>query len=522
MKNNNVFKPRYKIAFQAKSKIWPYKNSRMRRFFNIRGRKLIRRGYFKRYVLVFNNMKWAIARRYVKPYLKRRYASRIRRYRTSFYTKQQLRHFYGKVKESYFRVFFRNNLISIARRNNSFFSMLERRLDMVVFRMRFLPTIFASNQMIQHYGINVNKTVERSPNAIVKLGDVISLPKAHWSAIYYNMFTRIFYKVYGKYILKCRMFKTLRKKVWWIKKAKRFKRKYISWVRKKSRFLRYFKNIRLKFEYFYQKMKMRLLQYNNFYKIKQLKKIFRHCEEFEKASVLKELNQKVYQENFSEEDFKMEVILNKFKEVFVKTIKKLTSWIKKKKILIYKWRWKKTYAYMLKNIALCLNVTSLLNYFWMRIRMEELRIYSRIVLKLIIAKKKNQKYEKIENENTLKILKILKDREIILKQKYVYVQKNLSKYYFYILKKKLKKFKANIGWRKHYLIYFLLRRKYKKENKKRVIRLKAYHWYIPKYIYFNFQTMSGMLIGSPVAKDIFYPFRCSLSKIYSFYKSRGY
>jgi hypothetical protein len=57
MKNKNVYKPRYKIAFQAKSKNFIYKNCRMRRFFNIRGRKIQRRGYFKRIVLVFNNMK---------------------------------------------------------------------------------------------------------------------------------------------------------------------------------------------------------------------------------------------------------------------------------------------------------------------------------------------------------------------------------------------------------------------------------------------------------------------------------
>ncbi len=81
----------------------------------------------------------------------------------------------------------------------------------------------------------------------------------------------------------------------------------------------------------------------------------------------------------------------------------------------------------------------------MRIRMEELRIYSRILLKLIITNKKNQKQGKYEIQNSLNFLKVLKDRESLLKQKYVYVQKNLSKYYFYILKKKLQKFKANIG-----------------------------------------------------------------------------
>ncbi len=95
-------------------------------------------------------------------------------------------------------------------------------------------------------------------------------------------------------------------------------------MRKKSRFLRYFKNIRLKFEYFYQKMKVRLLQYNSFYSLKKIKKMFKHCEESQKANIFKVLNDPEYQDQVSEEDFKLEILLKKFKEVFVKTIKKLT------------------------------------------------------------------------------------------------------------------------------------------------------------------------------------------------------
>ena len=72
MSTINIYKPRYKITWQSKSKVWPYKNSRLRRFFNIRGRKLVRRGLFKRVVLVFNNMKWTIARRFIRPYMKKK------------------------------------------------------------------------------------------------------------------------------------------------------------------------------------------------------------------------------------------------------------------------------------------------------------------------------------------------------------------------------------------------------------------------------------------------------------------
>jgi hypothetical protein len=54
---SNVFKPRYTIAHLAKSKVWPYKNSRLRRLVSIRGRRLQRGGLFRRYVLVATTIK---------------------------------------------------------------------------------------------------------------------------------------------------------------------------------------------------------------------------------------------------------------------------------------------------------------------------------------------------------------------------------------------------------------------------------------------------------------------------------
>jgi len=115
--------------------------------------------------------------------MRRRSAVRYR-FRDAFYTKQQLRHFYGKVKEGAFRKFFRDHLSSVTDRNRSFFAALERRLDMVVFRMRLLPTIFACHQLIHHQGVFINNGIEHSPHALVKPGDIVSISKAQWGALY--------------------------------------------------------------------------------------------------------------------------------------------------------------------------------------------------------------------------------------------------------------------------------------------------------------------------------------------------
>lgn len=100
-----------------------------------------------------------------------------RRYRNRFYAKQQLRLFHGEVKESVFRIFFQNHLSAITSRSNSFFSALESRLDMVFFRRRLFPTIFACRQFITHQGLEVNSGVEKSPRALIRTGDMIAVPE---------------------------------------------------------------------------------------------------------------------------------------------------------------------------------------------------------------------------------------------------------------------------------------------------------------------------------------------------------
>jgi small subunit ribosomal protein S4 len=97
-----------------------------------------------------------------------------RKYKYAFYTKQQLKEFYGKFKEETFRNFFRSFLVGINKRNNSYYSALERRADMFLFRTRLLPTIYAANQYVFHQGVLLNNRYEKSPHAIVRPGTVLS------------------------------------------------------------------------------------------------------------------------------------------------------------------------------------------------------------------------------------------------------------------------------------------------------------------------------------------------------------
>ena len=54
-------------------------------------------------------------------------------------------------------------------------ALLERRLDAVVYRMKFANTVFASRQLINHCHVTVNGKVVNIASFLVKEGDVIEI-----------------------------------------------------------------------------------------------------------------------------------------------------------------------------------------------------------------------------------------------------------------------------------------------------------------------------------------------------------
>jgi small subunit ribosomal protein S4 len=62
--------------------------------------------------------------------------------------------------------------------------LLERRLDMVVYRAKFAPTIWASRQLVSHGHIRVNGVKCNIASRRINVGDVIELgPKAQEMAL---------------------------------------------------------------------------------------------------------------------------------------------------------------------------------------------------------------------------------------------------------------------------------------------------------------------------------------------------
>jgi small subunit ribosomal protein S4 len=89
--------------------------------------------------------------------------------------KQKLRGYYGNISEKQFR-----GIYTEARRLKGdtgahMVGLLERRLDAIVFRAKFVPTVFAARQFINHGHIKVNGKRVNIPSFRVKVGDVVEV-----------------------------------------------------------------------------------------------------------------------------------------------------------------------------------------------------------------------------------------------------------------------------------------------------------------------------------------------------------
>lgn len=103
---------------------------------------------------------------------------RISDYGLRLNEKQKVKYSYG-LTETQMRRYFEKAKKSKANKGVKFLTLLESRLDNVVFRAGFAPTIPAARQLVSHRHVLVNDSLVNVPGMQVKHGDTISLhPKA--------------------------------------------------------------------------------------------------------------------------------------------------------------------------------------------------------------------------------------------------------------------------------------------------------------------------------------------------------
>lgn len=89
--------------------------------------------------------------------------------------KQKLKGYYGNIGEKQFRKIYQEAVRRKGDTGENLIGLLERRLDAVVYRMKFVPTPFAARQFINHGHITVNGVRVNIPSFRVKDNDVIEV-----------------------------------------------------------------------------------------------------------------------------------------------------------------------------------------------------------------------------------------------------------------------------------------------------------------------------------------------------------
>jgi small subunit ribosomal protein S4 len=92
--------------------------------------------------------------------------------------KQKLKGYYGNISERQFRNIYQEAIRRSGDSSEQLVGLLESRLDAVVYRAKFVPTVFAARQFINHGHIQVNGKRVTIPSYRCKPGDVISVKEA--------------------------------------------------------------------------------------------------------------------------------------------------------------------------------------------------------------------------------------------------------------------------------------------------------------------------------------------------------
>ena len=89
--------------------------------------------------------------------------------------KQKLKAYYGNINERQFRNIYRKALAKRGDTTENLIALLESRLDTVIYRAKFAPTVFAARQMINHGHIKVNKKRVNIASYVVRSTDLIEI-----------------------------------------------------------------------------------------------------------------------------------------------------------------------------------------------------------------------------------------------------------------------------------------------------------------------------------------------------------
>jgi small subunit ribosomal protein S4 len=94
---------------------------------------------------------------------------------TQLRAKQKVKGYYGNISEKQFRRYYHEALRLKGDSGENLIGLLERRLDAVVYRAKFVATVFAARQFINHGHVKVNGRRVNIGSYQLKVGDVVEV-----------------------------------------------------------------------------------------------------------------------------------------------------------------------------------------------------------------------------------------------------------------------------------------------------------------------------------------------------------
>jgi small subunit ribosomal protein S4 len=97
---------------------------------------------------------------------------------TQLRAKQKLKGYYGNISERQFKNIYYEAIRRTGDTSEHLVGLLESRLDAIVYRAKFVPTVFAARQFINHGHVQVNGKRVNIASYRAKPGDVVTIKDA--------------------------------------------------------------------------------------------------------------------------------------------------------------------------------------------------------------------------------------------------------------------------------------------------------------------------------------------------------
>ena len=129
----------------------------------------------RQYGVIWGNPNSSVAKREYAPGQHGQRRKKPTDYGVQLSAKQKLKTYYGNVSEKQFHKYYVEAIRRSGDAAENLIGILESRLDNIVYKAKFVSTIFAARQFVNHGHVTVNGKKVNIPSYMLKAGDVIEV-----------------------------------------------------------------------------------------------------------------------------------------------------------------------------------------------------------------------------------------------------------------------------------------------------------------------------------------------------------